>query len=58
MIQDPAAPTTRGGLLLLVGLLLGSVLVIATLNTSWETTALILGIGLAALVGLSQTCSA
>ena len=58
MIHAPAAPTTRGGLLLGVGLLLGSVLVAATLNASWETTALVLGIGLAALVGLSQTCSA
>ncbi len=58
MIHTFTAPTTRGGLLLVVGLLLGTVLVIATLNASWETTALVLGIGLAALVGLSQTCSA
>ena len=58
MIHAPAVPTTRGGLLLVAGLLLGSLLVVATLSTSWETTALVLGIGLAALVGLSQTCSA
>ncbi len=58
MIHAPAAPTTRHGLLLITGLVLGSLLVVATLNTSWETTALVLGIGLAALVGLSQTCSA
>ncbi|MCI0776854.1 MAG: hypothetical protein J4N95_01625 [Chloroflexi bacterium] len=58
MIRAPATPTITGGLLFVVGLLLGTVLVVATLDASWETTALVLGIGLAALVGLSQTCSA
>ena len=45
------------GVLLAGGLLLGLVLALAT-GLSWESGALVLGLGLAALVGLAQTCSA
>ena len=46
------------GVLLAGGLLLGLVLALATAGLSWESGALSLGLGLAALVGLAQTCSA
>ena len=46
------------GVLLAGGLLLGLVLALATAGLSWESGALGLGLGLAALVGLAQTCSA
>ena len=47
----------RGGLLA-AGLLLGLALALATVGLSWQTGALGLGMALAALVGLAQTCSA
>ncbi len=56
--QAPAIPATRRGLVLVAGLLFGAVLTTTTIGTSWENAALGLGIGLAALVGLAQTCSA
>jgi len=40
------------------GLLAGLALALTALNGEWEAAALGLGIGLAALVGLAQTCSA
>ena len=51
-------PSSRRSLVLVAGLLLGLALTATTLGTSWEHVALGLGIGLAAIVGLSQTCSA
>jgi hypothetical protein len=50
----------RQGLLLATGLLLGIALAVATTagGLSWEIGAGVLGIGLAAIVGLSNTCSA
>ena len=51
-------PSSRRGLVLVAGLLLGLALTPTTLGTSWEQIALGLGIGLAAIVGLAQTCSA
>ena len=48
----------RRGLLLALGALLGAAAVLATLGVSWETGAAGLGLGLAAIVGLAQTCSA
>jgi len=49
--------TRRLGLLA-AGLLLGVSLAAATAGLSWRSGALGLSIGLAALVGLAQTCSA
>jgi hypothetical protein len=46
------------GLVLAAGLLLGLALAVATAGLSWEAGAYGLGLGLAALVGLAQTCSA
>ena len=51
-------PSSRRSLVLIAGLLLGLALTPTTLGTSWEHVALGLGIGLAAIVGLAQTCSA
>jgi hypothetical protein len=48
----------RRGLVLVAGLLLGLALALATAGLSWEAGAIGLGLGLAALVGLAQTCSA
>ena len=53
-----ALPAARRGVVLVAGLLLGVVFTTTTLGTSWENPAFGLGIGLAALVGLAQTCSA
>lgn len=58
MTQARVAQSTRRGLLLVAGLLLGVALSPIALGTSWEPAAFGLGIGLAALVGLAQTCSA
>lgn len=58
MTDARVAPSTGRGLLLVAGLLLGLALSPIALSTSWESAALGLGIGLAALVGLAQTCSA
>jgi hypothetical protein len=52
-LNDP-----RRGLLLAAGLLLGLLVALATAGLSWEAGAFGLGLGLAALVGLAQTCSA
>ena len=49
---------TRRGLLLTTGLLLGLALALATAGLSWQTGAIGLGLALAALVGIAQTCSA
>jgi len=49
---------TRRGLLLAAGLLAGFAVALATAGLSWEAGAAGLGLGLAALVGLAQTCSA
>ena len=59
MLRAPAFDATRG-LLLAAGLLLGLglALTIATSDLSWQTGAVGLSLGLAALVGLAQTCSA
>jgi len=48
----------KRGLLLTGGLLLGVALALATAGLSWEAGAAGLGLALAALVGLAQTCSA
>ena len=53
-----ALPSSRRGPVLVAGLLLGLALTPAAIGTSWEHVALGLGIGLAAIVGLAQTCSA
>lgn len=58
MIQSLHWGDTRRGALLAAGLLLGLALALATAGLSWQAGALGLGIGLAALVGLAQTCSA
>jgi len=58
MIQHLDFGYARRGLLLAAGLLLGLTLALATLGVSWETGALGLGVALAMLVGLAQTCSA
>ncbi len=59
MLRAQAFDVTRG-LLLAAGLLLGLglALTIATTELSWQTVATGLRLGLAALVGLAQTCSA
>ncbi len=57
MTHAQALPSTKRGLVLVAGLLLGLALTLTTLGTSWEHVALGLGIGLAAIVGLAQTCS-
>ena len=49
---------TRRGLLLATGLLAGFAAALAMAGLSWEAGAAGLGLGLAALVGLAQTCSA
>ena len=48
----------RRGLPLAAGLLLGLALSLATAGLSWQAGAVGLGLALAALVGLAQTCSA
>ena len=55
MLQALHSIEPRRGLLLATGLLLGVALALAMAGLSWETGALGLGIGLAALVGLAQT---
>jgi len=49
---------TRRGLLLAAGLLAGFAVALSTVGLSWQTGAAGLGLGLAALAGLAQTCSA
>ena len=58
MIQAIDPTHTKRGLLLMVGLLLGLALALATAGLSWEAGAVGLGFALAALAGLAQTCSA
>ena len=58
MIQALRFGDTRRGLLLAAGVALGPAVALATATLSWQAGALGLGIGLAALVGLAQTCSA
>ena len=48
----------RRGLILAAGLLAGLAVALTTAGFSWQAGAAGLGIGLAALVGLAQTCSA
>ena len=58
MLNTPGLGVARSGLLLAAGLLLGMTVAFATASFSWEAGAWGLGLGLAALVGLAQTCSA
>ena len=58
MIQSLDLGHARRRLLLAAGLLLGLALAVATAGLSWQTGALGLGLALAALTGLAQTCSA
>ena len=58
MLQTLGLHEPRRGLLLAAGLLLGLAVALATAGLSWEAGAFGLGLGLAALVGLAQTCSA
>ena len=58
MIQALDLGSAKRGLLLAAGLLLGLGLAAATTGLSWQAGAVGLGFGLAALVGLAQTCSA
>jgi hypothetical protein len=48
----------RRGLLLAAGALLGLMVALVTAGIPWEAAALGLGLGLAAVVGLAQSCSA
>jgi len=48
----------RRGLLLAAGAVLGLAIAGATAGVSWEPAAIGLGLALAAIVGLAQTCSA
>jgi hypothetical protein len=58
MIRHLDLGETRRGFLFAAGLLAGFALALTTAGRSWETGAAVLGLGLAALVGLAQTCSA
>ena len=58
MIETLRLGDARHGLLLAAGLLLGLAVALATASLSWQAGAFGLGLGLAALVGLAQTCSA
>ncbi len=58
MLRTLGLHESRRGLVLATGLLLGLVVALATAGLSWEAGAFGLGLGLAALVGLAQTCSA
>ena len=49
---------TRRSLLLAAGLFAGLAVALATAGLSWQAGAAGLGLGLAALAGLAQTCSA
>ena len=57
MIDTLRLGDARRGLVLAAGLLLGLAVALATAGLSWQTGAFGLGLGLAALVGLAQTCS-
>jgi hypothetical protein len=58
MIRALDRGDARRGLLLAFGLLLGLALALATAGFSWQSGAFGLGLALAAIVGLAQTCSA
>ena len=58
MLRTLGLYESRRGLVLASGLLLGLTVALATAGLSWEAGAFGLGLGLAALVGLAQTCSA
>ena len=58
MLATVALGEGRRGLLLAAGLALGLALAAATPGLSWQAGAAGLGLALAALVGLAQTCSA
>ena len=58
MIQAFEFSSTKRGLLLAAGLLLGLALALATAGLSWQTGAVGLGFALAVLAGLAQRCSA
>ncbi len=58
MLETLRLDEPRRGALLAAGLLLGLAVALATATVSWEAGAFGLGLGLAALVGLAQTCSA
>ncbi len=58
MIRTLDFGEAKRGLLLAAGLLLGLALALATVGLSWQAGAIGLGLALAALVGVAQTCSA
>ncbi len=58
MIASLDVGDAKRGLLLATGLLLGLTVALATAGLSWQTGAIGLGFGLAAIVGIAQTCSA
>jgi hypothetical protein len=58
MLRTARLDETRRGLLLAAGLLLGLSVALLSAELDWEAGAFGLGLGLAALVGLAQTCSA
>lgn len=60
MLRAIEATGPRQSLLLAAGLLLGVALAVITTagGMSWEVGAGVLGVGLAAIVGLANTCSA
>jgi hypothetical protein len=58
MIRAEQLTNARQAVLLVLGVALGLALAAATSDLSWEAGAAGLGLALAALVGLAQTCSA
>jgi len=58
MIQTLDFSSTKRGLLLAAGLLLGLALALTTAGLTWQTGAVGLGFALAVLAGLAQRCSA
>ena len=58
MIQTLDFSSTKRGLLLATGLLLGLALALATAGLTWQAGAVGLGFALAVLAGLAQRCSA
>ena len=58
MIQTLDFSSTKRGLLLAVGLLLGLALALTTAGLTWQAGAVGLGFALAVLAGLAQRCSA
>jgi hypothetical protein len=58
VIQTLDFSSTKRGLLLTAGLLLGLALALATAGLTWQAGAVGLGFALAVLAGLAQRCSA